>query len=63
MFDFISIVAVNEAGKSRSMPMNIRIHKQSAIGFFVELSKFVLFVILIFEVVDEQLYSSDGRAK
>jgi hypothetical protein len=53
VLEFVCVVAVNEAGECRGMPVDIRIHKQSAVGLLVELSKFILFVILIFEVVDE----------
>ena len=53
MLNFVCIVTVNKTRKSRSMSMNIRIHKQSTISLLIELSKFILLIILIFEITDE----------
>ncbi len=59
MLQFVSVVAVDEAGEGRGVSMHIGIDEQSTVCLLIKLSEFALLVISIAIIVYKDLCRTD----
>jgi len=53
MFYFLGVISVDEARQSRTVPMDIYVHKKSIVCLLIELSELRLLVVSVFIVLDQ----------